>query len=566
MVFNKTITTIITLYIFINANVFGEITGAMDGNGLQMEIQFLEARNSWGEGHDPVQTRTQLTRMDIYVAMLNKYFSNSTSNITLNTVLYCDVEKQPQFKLSRGSLLTYLLRLKICEVTANKTWFKDECNNQIFAITEYHKAVYLSFCDPDAFQSSCLVKTFSGATSAMYYWINKFCTTRSFTIFDDSKSLSKNNSFNNSLKTIAFPYCKAINSFFDSILPQQPDDFGGYSSNNLTLELQMPFYNVQYAEWFLIFRPFCQPSACGVSRQDYENITFSAYACFPPNCKSSLIVAIAIDLLLAILIITANFLVLAVAWRTNVMRNVPGYFKISLAVADMIVGLIVLPGSVYHGIVQNFQSLPFRAEGQIPKATDYFDQSYLDFMGVFTVWSFAVSVYTMGAASIDRYLAVTKPFKYKQRKYLTKKKSIALFAFLWTFGFFISIYPTFTTHSYTLSALGLVLSTGFVAIVLYAITLGLPLLAVWIINIALLVHVCSNKKQRRSMSVGRKRKSTTTEEANQQRRQKSSVATIASKRYSDLNDDVFEDDIPESNNNISSENKLNQAKPAFYSR
>ena len=564
MFIKTTVTTIVMLCICLNLGVQGDNIRMMDGNGLEMQIQLLEAHKLW-EGIDSVHTRTEITKLAIFKAMLELYSSNSTSNTSLKNVSYCVADKQPQFRLGRGSLLTYLMRLKICQVVSNKTWFEDECHNQTHSLTKYHKAVYLRFCNPTAFEKLCAVSDDNNPTTAMYYWINKYRVTRPRNIFDVLDVTSMNLSSKITLSEIPLSHCGAIESYFVSILPQQNSKSSGYSTNNLTLELEMPFYKVQYSEWFLVFRPFCQPSACGVSRQNYDSSSFTAYACLPSNCKAPLIVTITIDVLLAILIITANFLVLAVAWRTTVMSNIPGYFIISLAVADMIVGLIVLPGSVYHGIVQNFQPLPFRIEGQVPHATDYFDQRYLDFMGVFTVWSFALSVYTMGAASIDRFLAVTKPFKYKQGKYLTTKKSILLFIFLWTFGFIISIYPTFSTHSYTLSALGLVLSTGFIAIIIYSITLGLPLLAVWVMNLALLRHVCSDKKQRRSMFVSGKRVSVA-KEGNQQKSKKS-VVSISSKRLStQLNDEVFESDINVINNNETPEGKLNNSKPAFYVR
>ena len=553
------------LFLFQRAAAQEEAIGTLDGRNLNFQVRLLDAKST---RESSAEVRSDLSKLTISVEHLNELFGNSTLNRTFNRVSFCNVKNKPKFLLHRGSLLAYMMRLKICSFVTNKTWFEDECRDPTVAYSDYYKAVYLKFCNPNKFELQCRTKVDQNPTSALLYWINKHNIVWSINNVNKLNRLPMNDSLESlitSASNVQSAHCKAINSFFDSILPQSQIISNGYSSENLTWELAMPFYNVQYAEWFLRYKAFCRPSACGISRQDYNNHSITAYECLSSDCKAPIIATIVIDGVLAALIVISNFLVLAVAWRTTIMHNIPGYFKISLAIADLIVGLVVLPGSVYHGFVQNLRPLPIRAEGQMPRVTDFFDQGYLNFVGVFTVWSFSVSVLTLGAASIDRYLAVTRPFKYKQGKYLTKKRSIAVFIILWTFGFTISIYPIFTNYFYTLSALGLVLSTGPLAIILYAISLGLPLFSVWAINLALLGHVCSDRKSRRKLSVNRRKISSGTE-WNQQK-SKLSVASISLKRHSsNLNDDVFESETHANNNEEFVLNEQHQAKPVIRAR
>ena len=58
--------------------------------------------------------------------------------------------------------------------------------------------------------------------------------------------------------------------------------------------------------------------------------------------------------------------------------------------------------------------MPFRALGEPPKSSDYIDSEIFHFCGIFTVFSIVVSIYTLTSSSIDRYLAVRFPIKYKQ--------------------------------------------------------------------------------------------------------------------------------------------------------
>ena len=532
----KNIASIILLLCLISAPMPNEMTAEIIGQDLKTQFDLFDAATA--------QNSFAKTRPEMIAYRDDNNFANFTSNRIRNFVTFCKKESQPRFLVFRGPLLTYMMRLAICKYAANKSWLEDECQHPTYANTDYHKAVYLKFCNSNKFRSQCKINL--DQNQALHYWLNKYNVTKTTEALGSTGMFPIHDFFESSqtiLPTIHSSYCKAIKSFFHSILPQRYSvNSAGYSSENLTRELEMPLYNLQYSEWFFTLKPFCRPSACGILREDYDNHSITAYECLPFNCKVSVIATIVIDAMLSVLIVIANLLVLAVAWRTTIMNNIPGYFKTSLAIADMIVGLVVLPGSIYHNVIINLRRpLPFNEEAKKLSNTDFFDQNYLNFMGIFTVLSFSISVYMLAAASIAHYLAVTKPIRYRQGKYLTRRRALAVLVILWIFGFGISLYPIFTTRPFIISAVGLVVSIGFVATILYAIAMGLPLLLVWTINLGLIRHVWSEKNKRKKLFTG-KRNVCVNKDSNQQKPQHN-VASMNLKELSSRSDVADSEDI-----------------------
>lgn len=82
---------------------------------------------------------------------------------------------------------------------------------------------------------------------------------------------------------------------------------------------------------------------------------------------------------------------------SGLSNEVINYYLLSLAVADLLCGLFVVPLSVYPAITGRwmFGDLMCRLAGYVEV----------------TLWS--VSVYTFMWISVDRYLAVRKPLRYE---------------------------------------------------------------------------------------------------------------------------------------------------------
>ena len=85
--------------------------------------------------------------------------------------------------------------------------------------------------------------------------------------------------------------------------------------------------------------------------------------------------------------------------------------------------------------------MPFRALGEPPKSSDYQDAEIFHFCGIFTVFSIVVSIYTLTSSSIDRYLAVRFPIKYKQRTRAVKILTIIMLSLTWLSAICFSVAP-----------------------------------------------------------------------------------------------------------------------------
>ncbi|XP_026317195.1 G-protein coupled receptor 52 isoform X1 [Hyposmocoma kahamanoa] len=106
----------------------------------------------------------------------------------------------------------------------------------------------------------------------------------------------------------------------------------------------------------------------------------------------------AVIAVMGVAIVVSNLLIIAAFLNFKGLSNeVINYYLLSLAVADLLCGLFVVPLSVYPAITGQwmFGDLMCRLVG------------YLEV----TLWS--ISVYTFMWISVDRYLAVRKPLRYE---------------------------------------------------------------------------------------------------------------------------------------------------------
>ena len=421
--------------------------------------------------------------------------SDSKTRISFS---YCN--GKPRFILRGDVLLTYLLRLKLCQIVSNQPWFEEDCERQLYAFTSYHKKAYAKFCNPSEYAMTCQmiqIKPERLPVSIIRSWVslNNISTSPEYVETRNYSFIVGNT--NSHLSPFDSMICSSIESYFDVVFEQiQSDEKFNLSQNGL-----LPFRNVQYTEWFLRFREFCYATACGVTMENYTTSPVTAYDCFPPSCRPSFVLDMVIDGIICVLIVVANSLVIIVFIRSPAIKNIPGYFKMSLAFADLLVGVIVMPAILYNHYVVSFLPLPFREEGSLPEHTDYFSQAYLNAIGFFTNLGEIASVYTLCAASVDRYFAIAQPFKYDEGKYFTKKNSICVILGIWLFGILCSIVPIFSKYGYGISGVDLVLAIGNLPIIVYSIALGLPLVAVWVFNIAVFASV---RKQNRKRSSFRK--------------------------------------------------------------
>ncbi|XP_017853378.1 dopamine D2-like receptor isoform X3 [Drosophila busckii] len=101
-----------------------------------------------------------------------------------------------------------------------------------------------------------------------------------------------------------------------------------------------------------------------------------------------------------ILTLFGNILVILSVCRERSLQTVTNYFIVSLAIADLLVAVVVMPFAVYF-LVNGAWALP---------------NVVCDFYIAMDVICSTSSIFNLVAISIDRYIAVTQPIKYAKHK------------------------------------------------------------------------------------------------------------------------------------------------------
>uniref|UniRef100_A0A670KK15 Adenosine receptor A2 n=1 Tax=Podarcis muralis TaxID=64176 RepID=A0A670KK15_PODMU len=127
------------------------------------------------------------------------------------------------------------------------------------------------------------------------------------------------------------------------------------------------------------------------------------------------------SLVIAVLAIAGNVLVCWAVAINSTLKNATNYFLVSLAVADIAVGLLAIPFAITIsiGLRINFHSCLFLAS----------------FVLVLT----QSSIFSLLAVAVDRYLAIKIPLRYKS--IVTGKRARVLIAVLWILSFGIGLTP-----------------------------------------------------------------------------------------------------------------------------
>lgn len=135
------------------------------------------------------------------------------------------------------------------------------------------------------------------------------------------------------------------------------------------------------------------------------------------------IISLAILLFIILLVISGNSLVIAAVFCSNKLRSVTNYLIVNLAIADLLVGLTVLP---------------FSAIWEVFKIWIFGDVWCRMWLAV-DVWMCTASILNLCAISLDRYVAVTRPVAYPS--IMSTKRAKSLIAGVWVLSFVICFPP-----------------------------------------------------------------------------------------------------------------------------
>lgn len=127
--------------------------------------------------------------------------------------------------------------------------------------------------------------------------------------------------------------------------------------------------------------------------------------------------------LINVVVICGNTLVIAAVAVTSKLQTITNYFIVSLAVADLLVGLTTLPFSLTYEVLKIW----------------VFGTIWCQVWLAVDVWLSTSSILNLCAISFDRYIAVTRPVQYPSL--MTSKRARILIAAVWIVSFVICFPP-----------------------------------------------------------------------------------------------------------------------------
>ncbi|CAD6195499.1 unnamed protein product [Caenorhabditis auriculariae] len=157
-----------------------------------------------------------------------------------------------------------------------------------------------------------------------------------------------------------------------------------------------------------------------------NNCTFYEWSRNPVHAKFFRIFSIiSVLTVLVVVVVLGNALVIAAVLLRRRLRSATGLLILSLAVADLLVGIVILPFSIANEVLDQYW---------------IFGESWCTIWLTMDIWMCTASIYNLVAISIDRYIAIIKPLNYPML--VTKFRARCTVAIVWI-GSFIICSPSF---------------------------------------------------------------------------------------------------------------------------
>jgi hypothetical protein len=154
-----------------------------------------------------------------------------------------------------------------------------------------------------------------------------------------------------------------------------------------------------------------------------ENLTNATDEWKPPSFAYVVSLSILLSLV-DIATLVGNLLVVIAVLTTRSLSTVTNYFIMSLAIADMLVAVFVLPISIYMVIYRH---------------NWIFGSIICDLWVSFDMFFCTASILNLCCISLDRYFAITRPLEYSQKR--SPKLARSMIAIAWLASLLISLPP-----------------------------------------------------------------------------------------------------------------------------